>query len=190
VSTYGVAAVIDLHGTRSLDHVLDGVARLGGVAWLAPVVGPWQRVTAAFGEISQVDTVAGWLLGGGTARAAIAEDYDEYGALWVVLASADSRVDTVHRRYVLNADPNDPDDVAMAVAELGGVDPRTEDVAGSEAASDAAVLFDVEPAAMVAAESEADRAYREIGVVGGPFPWWRALRLPWPEPGAGVLVAR
>lgn len=190
MSTYGVAVVVDLQGTRSLDQVLDGVARLGGVAWLAPVGGPWQRVTASFGEISQVETVAGWLAGGGTGRAVIAEDYDEYGALWVVLASADSRVHTVHRRYVLNADPNDLDDVAVAVAELGGVDPRTEDVAGTEAASEAAVLFDVEPAAMLAAEGEADRAYREIGVVGGPFPWWQALRLPWPQPGAGVLVER
>lgn len=163
---------------------------MGGACWIAPVEGPWQRVTAGYREILQVDTVANWIARAGMARAAIAEDYDEYGALWVVLANEGRGVRTVHRRYVLNADPSDPADVAVAVADNDGVDPRLQDLAGPEAAVDAAVLFGVDPAAMLVAEAESDRAYREIGVVGGPFPWWRALRLPWPQPGAGVLVER
>jgi hypothetical protein len=181
---------VDVHRAGSLNDILDGVAALGGASWIAPVAGPWQRVTAAYGEIMQVGTVAGWIALAGMARAAIAEDYDEYGALWVVLANEGRGVRTVHRRYVLNADPSDPADVALAVADIGGVDPRAQDLAGPEAAVDAAVLFDVEPAAMLAAEAASDRAYREIGVVGGPFPWWRALCLPWPQEGSGVLVER
>lgn len=188
MSTYGVAVVVDVHRAGSLDDVLGGVARMGGAAWIAPVDGPWRRVTACFGEIEQVDTVSSWIAGVGMARAAVAEDYDEYGALWVVLANEGSGVRTLHRRYVLNADPHDPADVAVALADLFGVDPRVQDVAGREAALDAAVLFDVDPAAMLAAEAASDRAYQEIGVVGGPFLWWSALRLPWPQPGAGVLV--
>lgn len=190
MSTYGVAVVVDVHRAESLDDILDGVAELGGASWLAPVEGAWQRVTAGHAQISQVDTVVSWIARAGMARAAIAEDYDEYGALWVVLANEGSGVRTVHRRYVLSADPSDPADVALAVADLDGVDPRAQDLAGPEAARDAAVLFDVDPSAMVVAEAESHRAYQEIGVVGGPFPWWRALRLPWPEEGAGVRVER
>jgi hypothetical protein len=190
MSSYGVAVVVDVHGDGSLDEVLDGVAALEGASWMAPVAGPWQRVAACFGEIEKVEMVTDWVAHAGLARAAIAEDYDEYGALWVVLANDGEGVRTVHRRYVLNADPNDPDDVALTLTDFNGIDPRQNDVAGPEAAAAAAAVFDVNPAAMLAAEAASDTAHEQIGVVGGPFPWWGALQLPWPQPGAGEQVHR
>jgi hypothetical protein len=61
-------------------------------------------MTAHLDEIEQVERVTQVLAAVGQGRAAVAEDYDENGALWVVLAASNSNVRTVHRRYILNAD--------------------------------------------------------------------------------------
>jgi hypothetical protein len=39
---------------------------------------------------------------------------------------------------------------------------------------------------VVAAEAGSATAFEEIGVAGGPFPWWDALQLPWPDSSIGV----
>jgi len=136
-------------------------------------------MTAHLGEIEQVEGVRQVLAAVGHGRAVVAEDYDEYGALWVVLAASNGKVRTVHRRYILNADPNDPADVALVLQDFNGNDPRAEDVAGRAAATEAAKLFEVDPAPMADAEDSADSAHEDIGTVGGPFPWWDALGLEW-----------
>lgn len=88
-------------------------------------------------------------------------------------------VRTVHRRYVLNADPEDADEVADALAELDA-DPQVLDQAGPAAAEAAEALFGVDPEPVVRAERDSASAWEEIGTIGGPFPWWSALELPWP----------
>jgi len=61
-------------------------------------------------------------------------------------------------------------------------------VAGAQAAAAAAALFGVDPGPVVEAEIRSDHAWEELGTVGGPFPWWSALQLPWPGPDAGEPV--
>lgn len=122
----------------------------------------------------------------GALRAVLAEHYDEFGALWAVLAATGDRVSVVHRRYVLNADPDDPEEVALAIRSLETNDPRAEDVAGPAAAASAAELFGLEPSRMQDAEQESASAWEELGVIGGPFPWWDAMGLNWPGPDAGA----
>jgi hypothetical protein len=116
----------------------------------------------------------------GEARLAVAEDFDEYGVLWAVVSVSKGQAEVLHRRWLLNADPDDPDDVARAIEDNDG-DPRVNDVAGAAAASAAARLFDGDPIAMEQAEEESVGAWEEMGIIGGPFPWWDALELPWPE---------
>lgn len=113
-------------------------------------------------------------------RAAVAEDRDDYGACFEVLEGRGGTLATVYRAFVLNADPEDADEVEAALGEYES-DPRAEDVTGKQAAQAAAGLFGVDPTAMVEADATyRDTAWEELGVVGGPFPWWPALGLDWP----------
>jgi hypothetical protein len=91
----------------------------------------------------------------------------------------------VHRRYVLNADPADKQEIADALSDLGS-DPRSADIAGPRAAAAAAAMFGVPAEPVVAAEAGSATAFEGIGVAGGPFPWWDALQLPWPDSSIGV----
>ena len=179
MSTFGTALVID-------------VAPEGDVAGLAVVLNTrdscprsaqtdsgWTRVSAGLPEIGQLDLIKRMAVSAVTCRVAVAEDNDEFGALWVVLSVNNGLVQTVHRRYILNADPYRRREVRRAVRALDGMDPRTEDVAGPAAAAAAADLFEVDRGPMLEAELDSVWAFQQIGVVGGPFPWWKALRLPW-----------
>lgn len=187
MSTYGTAVALDLAPGADVDGVL-GVLRPWS-AWRRPLDRGWTRLTLAGRDIDQVDEVRAQLVIAGTGCAAVAEDHDEYGALWVVLAARPGEVRTVHRRYVLAADPADPRAVRLAVA-AHGADPRVHDVAGADAAREAAEMFGTDPAPVVAAETASATAFEGIGVVGGPFPWWDALGLTWPGPDAGEELAR
>lgn len=178
MSTFGTAVVVDVAPGCDVDEVQRTLGSETAVAHPDPETG-WVRVTMHLREIEQVERVKQVLAAEGQGRAVVAEDYDEYGALWVVLAATNGHVRTVHRRYILNADPNDPADVALVLQDFNGVDPRAEDVPGRAAAVAAANLFGVDPAPMLDAEDNADSAYQGIGVVGGPFPWWDALGLAW-----------
>lgn len=179
MSTYGTAVVIDVAPGGDVDEVLSVLCRRDPHAEATETGTGWTRVRAFLRDVGQLALVEYAAVSAGRARAAIAEDNDEYGALWVVLSASDGRATTVHRRYVLNADPFDPADVAVALRDLDGVDPRAVDVAGPGAAAAAAELFEVDPGPMLDAERDSDTAFEEIGVVGGPFPWWHALGLPW-----------
>lgn len=185
MSTYGTAVALDLGPDADVEGVRGVLAAWS--AWERPLGEGWTRFTLASREIDQVDEVRAQLVIAGTGCAAVAEDHDEYGALWVVLAARPGELRTVHRRYVLPADPADPRAVRLAVASHG-VDPRAHDVAGPEAAREAAAMFGVDPAPVLAAEADSGRAVEGIGVVGGPFPWWDALGLTWPGPDAGAEV--
>jgi hypothetical protein len=186
MSTYGTAVAIDVAPDGRLDALL--AALHDWSAW-ASAVGDtgWTRITLSSGGIERLGDVRHLIAVAGKACAAVAEDDDEYGALWVVLAARPGTLRTVHRRYILNADPRDAREVALQVAQLGQ-DPRLRDVAGPAAARAAAEMFGVDPAAMIAAEADSHRLHQNLGVVGGPFPWWDALGLSWPGPGAGVPV--
>lgn len=189
MSTYGTTVVID---SPDRDKLLDFAAQLAAeAADVYRSVSPdsWTRVVVALDGIEQVGRFSSLLGRLGTGRVAVAEDNDEFGASWTVLAAENGIVDTVHRRYVLNADPTNRTDVARAIQDLGTSDPRTLDVAGPQAAAAAAALFGVDPGPVVEAEAKSLHVWKELGTVGGPFPWWLALRLPWPGPHAGEPVA-
>ena len=175
------------HAVRLAD-VATRLASQGADVYRSAPVNGWARMTASLEGIGHIGMISSLLGSVGIGRAAIAEDNDEFGAMWAVLSAEDGTVSTVHRRYLLNADPANPTEVALALRDLDGVDPRRWDVAGEQAAAAAAVLFSVESSVMVAAERDSATAFREIGTVGGPFPWWDALGLPWPGPRAGEPV--
>ena len=96
---------------------------------------------------------------------------------------------TVHRRHLLNADPRNRRQVRQALKGFDrrgrAYDPRADDVAGPQALADVALLFDADPALVLAAEVRAETAFEQMGTVGGPFPWVDALGLVWPGPDAG-----
>ena len=190
MSTYGTAVVVDSPVEAQLSVLaLELAADPAADVYRSSSPDGWARMVVWWDGIEQrplVDRVLGRLERG---RSAIAEDYDEFGAAWTVLAAEGGSVRTVHRRYVLNADPTDQRDVQAAIEALEASDPRAEDVAGETAVEAAAALFRVEPAEMRAAEEKAATAELVTGGVGDPFPWWSALRLPWPGPGAGQPLA-
>ncbi len=186
MSTYGTTVAVDVHPRGDVGAVVAALEGWDG-AWRADRPDGWTRITLHSGfVIERVDEVAGLLRAAGTGCAAVAEDHDEYGALWVVLAARPGTVRTVHRRYVLNADPHDGADVATALRDHSGRDPREGEVAGPEAVREAAQMFGVDATAALAAEAEYDRLHERLGVVAGPFPWWFALGLAWPGDEAGT----
>jgi hypothetical protein len=180
MSSYGTASLMDVTSADDLAAIEGFIESRGAHAFSPPSPSGWIRRTAYFEEPGILDDLMLVARNLEKARIVLAEDFDEYGALWAVLAVDSGAVRTVHRRYVLNADPDDEDSIAEAISELE-TDPRTEDIAGDEAAAAVALLFDVDPAAVVTAERESDSAWESIGIIGGPFPWWDALELPWPE---------
>lgn len=145
------------------------------------------RITAYLPfQVGLIEEIGELIAAAGNARAVIAEDNDEFGACWAVLASDRGSTRIVHRRYILNADPSDPDDVALALTDFSVEgDPRALDVAGTEAARAAALLFGVDAEPVADAERRSANAWEGLGSVGGPFPWWDAMGLIWPGPEAG-----
>jgi hypothetical protein len=181
--TYSTVAIIDVRGDDTFDAVKDAVRCTAIGSREKPVGDGWRRMIVQFGGIEWVDDIQTWLAAFGVARAAISEDDDEFGAQWVVLAAEGGTVRTVHRRYLLNADPNDPAEVKNVLSDFEDGDPRRGDVAGAPAARAAAALFDQEPGPMVAVERATKRAHGGSGVVQQPLPWWEALALPWLDEG-------
>jgi hypothetical protein len=188
MATYGTVVAVDIAPDGDVRAVLEGLGSWDA-AWRLDAPSGWTRLTLTTGEIDRVEQVRALLATAGKGCAALAEDHDEYGALWAVLAARPGAIRTVHRRYVLNAHPKRPWQVARALADHG-TDPRADDVAGATAAREAAEMFGVEAGPVVAAEARADELHRNLGVVGGPFPWWDALGLVWPGPAAGTPVER
>ena len=179
MSTYGTAFVLDVPGSFA-PPVPDMVRRSARQGFRTVAPDGWHRTVAYLDDIELVDELLAWLQTTTGGRLAVAEDNDDFGALWVVARAVGGKVETVHRRYVLNADPADSDEVADALAELDQ-DPRTLDQAGPAAAEAAAALFGVDPGRVIRAERDSGSAWEEIGTIGGPFPWWSALELPWPH---------
>jgi hypothetical protein len=170
VSSYGTAVVVDVPGDAELAVVTRTLtSQIGDTYELAAPDG-WRRATAYLHEPGRLDDIAETLKHVRTARAAFAEDFDEYGALWAVISVDAGEVRTIHRRWVLNADPDDAAQVQRAI-EDAGEDPRQGDVRGEQAATEAATLFGADPAAMIDAERASESAYKQIGTIGGPFPW-------------------
>lgn len=188
VSTYGTTVVIDSPNGDLLVEMATHLAAENADVYRSVSADGWIRVVVALDDIEQVERFQSLLGRLGTGRVAVAEDNDEFGAAWAVLAAENGTIHTVHRRYVLNADPTNRTDVARAIQDLDATDPRTHDVAGAQAAAAAAALFGVDPGPVVEAEAKSHRAWKELGTVGGPFPWWPALQLPWPGPHAGEPV--
>jgi hypothetical protein len=203
MSTYATAVWVDLRPDGPVARVAEGLAGLRDP--LSTLGSPAERIwvdvesdrvrltTYLTFAVEMVDRITDLLVSAGEARAAIAEDNDEFGACWVVLAVEGGIARTVHRRYVLNADPRKRRDVKQALRDFvqdGQVqDPRADDVAGAQAAAEAALLFRVEPGPVVNAEAGSVTAFQELGVVGGPFPWREPMGLTWPGPEAGRAFA-
>lgn len=191
MSTYASAVWVDVRPDGPVTDVaraLDAMVEEQPV-WI-DVDTAWVRLTTYLVlRIEIVDEIASLLASAGEARAAIAEDHDEFGACWVVLSAVDGVARTVHRRHLLNADPRNRRQVRQALKgfDRGGraYDPRADDVAGPQALADVALLFDADPALVLAAEVRAETAFEQMGTVGGPFPWVDALGLVWPGPDAG-----
>lgn len=183
MSSYGTALVIDVPDGVEIgvaDEVRESFE--SGFRTVAP--DGWRRTVASLNAVGLVDTILDTLRTAGQGRVAIAEDNDEFGACWLVASATAGTIEIVHRRYILNADPDDPDEVDGALTDLG-TDPRRVDRPGPAAAQAAAVLFAVPAESMITAEQNSAEAWQELGVVGGPFPWWSALGLPWPGEGVG-----
>ena len=186
MATYGTAVVIDSPNENRLTSLAQALAtETIADLYRSTLPDGWTRMVLWLSGIEEHDRVSTLLSHLGIGRAAIAEDYDEFGAAWSVLAAEDALVRTVHRRYVLGGDPTDPADIAAAIDDLDGEDPRAGDVTGDQAAVDAAALFGVHASGMLAADALATTSDLIDGSVGGPFPWWDALNLPWPGDGAG-----
>lgn len=191
VSTYGTALVIDVAVGGDVAGVQSRLLALEDAdVYVIDGLAGWHRFSTYTREVEITKDIGGLLELAGRSRAAVAEDFDEFGAEWSVLSNRDGQVEILHRHYILNADPAAPDEVSVAISDLGDDDPRIENVDGPDAATAAAREFDRDPAAMLAAEDRADQAWRKLGDVGGPFPWWDALELPWPQEGVGVLLPR
>ncbi|GAA5137065.1 hypothetical protein GCM10023339_76850 [Alloalcanivorax gelatiniphagus] len=186
MSTYGTALVIDAPDRDDLARAGALLASDGDV-WASEATDGWARLTVALDAISQTERITALLRRIGTARAVVAEDYDEFGAEWTVLSAVEGDVTTVHRRYLLGVDPRRRRAVARVVRAIGS-DPRRADVPGRSAATAAARLFGVDPARVVDAEERSATAHLLMGTVGGPFPWWQSLGLVWPGHDAGVPV--
>jgi hypothetical protein len=183
MSTFGTAFVIDVAPGGDLTEIAAVLNAREAFPLAERLDSGWTRVNAALRDIEQLDLIERLAVSAGTCRAAVAQDNDEYGALWVVLAVHEGVVRTVHRRYILNADPYRRREVRRALRDFEGRDPRAEDVAGPEAAAAAADLFGVDRNRMLEAELDSVWAFQKIGVVAGPFPWWDALGLPWEAAG-------
>lgn len=188
MSTYGTALVIDSPNESGLSWLGIKLASERADVYQARAHDGWGRLAVAWEGTGHITAVDGFLGKLGTGRAAVAEDHDEFGALWSVLSADDGRVETVHHRYLLNANPEDEQEVAALIQAMSGRDPRVYDDAGDTAAAAAATLFNVDPASVVQAEHDSASAHLRMGEVGGPFPWWPALGLPWPGPAAGEPV--
>ncbi len=203
MSTYATTVWVDVRPDGPVSRVAEGLEGLRDPSSALGV--PEERIwvdvesdrvrltTYLTFAIELVDPITAMLVTAGEARAAIAEDNDEFGACWVVLAVDGGIARTVHRRYVLNADPRSRRDVKQTLRDFvqdGEVkDPRADDVAGAQAAAEAALLFGVEPGPVVDAEKGSVTAFEELGVVGGPFPWREPMGLTWPGPEAGRAFA-
>lgn len=188
MSTYGTAFVIDVATDVDAEVVAAAARSLDGECRVRPLDGYGHRFSGYVKDIEMRSEVEDLLGGLDVARAVVAEDFDEFGAAWTVLACRGGTVETLHRHYILHADPMDSGAIADAIDDLGE-DPRTEDIAGPAAAEAAATLFDVPPDAMITAERESASAWQSLDTVGGPFPWLTALGLVWPgddESGASL----
>jgi hypothetical protein len=179
MSSFGTAFVIDVAPEGDLTEIAAVLNAREAFPVASQLDSGWTRVRAGLRDIEQLDLIEWIAVSAGSCRVAVAQDNDEYGALWVVLAVEDGVVRTVHRRYILNADPYRRRQVRRALRDFAGRDPRAEDVAGPEAAAAAAELFGVDRSRMLEAELDSVWAFQKIGVVAGPFPWWDALGLPW-----------
>ena len=183
MSSYGTAFVVDVPSISEFGASAE-VRGAFEVGFRTVAPDGWKRLVVLVSAVELVDDILDGLRAAGQGRVAIAEDNDEFGACWVVAHAVDGSVQVVHRRYVLNADPESEGEVAAAVADPGS-DPRELDQVGPVAAEASALLFGVPADPVVIAERQSATAWQHIGVVGGPFPWWDALLLPWPVPQDG-----
>lgn len=139
MSTYGTAMVIDVAAGGDVAGVQSRLLALED-ADVYVIDGPagWHRFSTYTREVEITKDISGLLELAGRSRAAVAEDLDEFGAEWSVLSNHDGQVEILHRHYILNADPAAPDEVSVAISDLGDDDPRIENVDGPDAATAAA----------------------------------------------------
>lgn len=191
LTAHGVTFVVDVSAAtlQNTTSLLDGFTTMvedlpgGGVRFSGYVedVEP--------GEV--VDAVTRVLVASSGARAAVAENFDSRGVRFRVLSAAEGGVSVVYQAYVLEADPEEEAEVLAALA-LHDLDPRRDDRTGPVAAREAAVLFGIDPSAMIAVDQRhPHETWKAVPTMQWSFPWWEALGLRWPfgvEEGVTVTV--
>ncbi|WP_330181265.1 hypothetical protein OHB26_33555 [Nocardia sp. NBC_01503] len=175
MSTYGTAVIAD---TETQDQAQAVIANLKNLAALTidqhslkPVaqVGQCWRASGYVGMSVAEMVGTGLFAGVTTGRAVVADDMDEFGGLWTAWRVDGAEPAIIYRKYLSSPD--------------GSVDPTlaTTDRAGIDAALEMARLWDADPAAVTAVESQFDEMSQSLGRVGTPFmPWLNALGLEWP----------
>lgn len=177
MSTHGTAIIIDTDDAESMTRLLHSVIaraepdHASSTVW-APLqpLGPTTVRGGIYLPGVQIDEEATEILSQLTSgRVAVADDFDEYGAIF----------------SSWNVDQHAPHLVYRAVICPEGDDSLREDselpeLTGEFAANQLAALWRVDPATVRAADAQRDSLTDELEVVGGPFPWWSALGLAWP----------
>lgn len=177
MSTYGTAVIADTATCEEAEAITANLRKLAAMTVdrctlnpVAPVGELWRAsgyIAMSTSEMIGIDLFAGV----DTARVVIADDIDEYGALWTAWRVHNAEPVVVYRKY-LAANENAVD------TELAA-----KDRADIDAAADMAELWGVNPTVVTTVEDHFGAMSRSLGIVGTPFlPWLDALDLRWPIP--------
>jgi|GEM_PF-6388604 len=175
MSTYGTAVIADTTTCEEAEAITANMRKLAAMTVdrctlnpVAPVGELWRAsgyVAMSTSEMIGADLFAGV----DTGRAVIADDIDEYGAVWTAWRVHDAEPVVVYRKYLA------PDEKAVD-AELAA-----KDRADPDAALDMAELWGANPTVVAAVEDHFGAMSQSLGMVGAPFqPWLDALELQWP----------
>jgi len=175
MGTYGTAVIADTTTCEEAEAITANLRKLAAMTVdsctlnpVAPVGELWRAsgyVAMSTSEMIGIDLFAGV----DTARVVIADDIDEYGALWTAWRVHNAEPVVVYRKYLA------PDENAVD-AELAA-----KDRADLDAAMDMAELWGANPTAVAAVEDHFRAMSQSLGIIGIPFtPWLDALNLQWP----------
>ncbi len=175
MSTYGTAVIADTATCEEAEAITANLQKLAAMTTdrctLNPVMPVGERWRASgYVGMSTSDMIGIDLFAGvDTARVVIADDFDEFGAMWTAWRVHDAEPVVVYRKYLAL-------DERAVDTELAA-----KDYADIDAAFDMAELWGANPTVVAAVEDRFDAMSQSLGIVGTPFtPWLDALDLQWP----------